>query len=354
MDLRLLDENFDVIDGGILDTFESFIWADRYDAYGDFEIFTSPTAKNIRLAKTAKYLEAPISEHMMFVDDILIKTDPENGDTLSFSGNSLEFVLDRRIVWEQTILDGKVQDCIKKLITENAISPKIADRVIPNLVFEESTDPTITSLTMKGQITGGSLYSAISAICTSFKIGFKITVNTETKKWVFKLYAGVDRSYSQETNPHVTFSPKYDNCLSTNYVESTKKYKNVTLVAGEGEGSARRTAVVGSGKGLERRESFTDARDISSTTGDKTLTESEYNEQLTQRGSEALSEFPIIKSFEGEIAMDTSYVYGSDYFMGDIIQIVNEYGIESKSRLVEVVMSLDESGYKTYPTLATV
>ena len=52
--------------------------------------------------------------------------------------------------------------------------------------------------------------------------------------------------------------------------------------------------------------------------------------------------------------MDVSYVYGRDYFMGDIIQIVNEYGIESQSRLVEVVTSLDESGYKTYPTLANV
>ena len=40
--------------------------------------------------------------------------------------------------------------------------------------------------------------------------------------------------------------------------------------------------------------------------------------------------------------------------MGDIVQIVNEFGIESKARVTEMVISQDESGTDSYPTFETV
>lgn len=53
--------------------------------------------------------------------------------------------------------------------------------------------------------------------------------------------------------------------------------KTVTLVGGEGEGAGRRYTTVGGGSGLNRRELFTDARDISSNVGsDDALTDAEY------------------------------------------------------------------------------
>ena len=66
--------------------------------------------------------------------------------------------------------------------------------------------------------------------------------------------------------------------------------KTVTLVGGEGEGADRRYTTVGGGSGLNRRELFTDARDISSNVGsDDALTDAEYMAQLQQRGKEKIS-----------------------------------------------------------------
>lgn len=131
--------------------------------------------------------------------------------------------------------------------------------------------------------------------------------------------------------------------------------KNVTLVAGEGEGAARKTKTVGSHSGLTRRELFTDARDISSDIGDgQTLTDAEYYEQLEQRGTDSLSEYKEVVSFEGEVEATRMFKYGEDFFIGDIVQIANEYGHEGQACISEFVMSQSESGISMYPTFKTI
>ncbi len=55
------------------------------------------------------------------------------------------------------------------------------------------------------------------------------------KQFVFELYAGFDRSYDQTENPYVIFSPKFENIINSNYIESKASLKTVTLVGGEGE-----------------------------------------------------------------------------------------------------------------------
>lgn len=181
-----------------------------------------------------------------------------------------------------------------------------------------------------------------------------IIVNNN-KQFVFKLYAGTDRSYDQSANPYVVFSPKFENIINSNYVESKSALKTVTLVGGEGEGSARKYTTVGGGSGLNRRELFTDARDISSDVGDGVvLSDAEYTAQLQQRGKEKLAENTDVTSFEGQVETTVMFRYGEDFFNGDVVQIANEYGHETKARIVEIVMSEDEDGNSVYPTFKTI
>ena len=79
----------------------------------------------------------------------------------------------------------------------------------------------------------------------------------------FSLYAGLDHSYQQTTNPYVIFSPEFNNIITSTYTEDDIPFKNVALVAGVGEGDERVTISVGSASGLDRRELYVDARDIS-------------------------------------------------------------------------------------------
>lgn len=352
MDLIILNRDLDAVT--IMDVYESFIWTDRYYEYGDFELFTAMQDSILDYIKKNYYLQSRDSEHVMIIEDWIIKSDIENGNHIRITGRSLESILTRRIIWGQKTISGNLQNGIKTLLNECIISPTDELRRIPNFIFEESSDPSITNLTINAQYTGDNLYDVIQKICEERGIGFKITLN-ENKQFVFKLYAGVDRSYDQTSVPYVIFSPNFDNIINSNYMESNSSMKNITLVGGEGEGSARRYVTVGNTtvSGLDRREIFTDARDISSEVDGEKISDAEYNAQLNQRGNEKLAENTELTSFEGQTETTVMYRYHEHFFDGDIVQIANEYGHETKARIIEVVMSEDETGSSIYPTFKT-
>lgn len=352
MDLMILDKDLEVI--AIVDTYESFIWTDRYYEYGDFELYTAMRKGILDYIKQDHYVQMKNSDRAMIIEKIHITSDSENGNHITVTGRSLESILDRRIVWGQKTINGSLQNGIKTLLDENLINPTDKSRKIPNFIFKESTDPKITELKIDAQYTGDNLYDVIQKICSEKSIGFKITLNSE-KKFVFELYAGTDRSYDQTKVPYVVFSPNFDNIINSNYIESKSSLKNITLIGGQGEGDKRVYTTVGEGEGLDRRELFTDARDVSKDKGEgQTLTDTEYLALLQQRGKEKLSENEEIVSFEGQVETTVIYRYGEDFFDGDIVQIENEYGHATKSRIIELIISENEEGFLVYPTFKTV
>lgn len=352
MEILVLNTNFETV--YIVDSFKSMIWTDRYNEYGDFEIYLALTNNSdiLKYLKEDYYLLLKDSEHCMIIEDLTIDTDVEDGNYFIVTGRSLESILERRIIWGQKVLTGNLQDAIETLLNESIISPSITDRKIDNFIFEPSTDPRITELTVDAQFTGDNLYVVIKTLCQSHNIGFKIVLN-DNNQFVFSLYAGTDRSYNQNINPYVVFSPKFENIINSNYFTSKANLKNVTLVAGEGEGASRKTTTVGSGSGLNRRELFTDARDISSNVYGGTLTTEQYIEKLKARGIEKLAEHTVKTAFEGEVEATRLFKYGEDFFIGDIVQIANEYGHEGRAYISELIISQNEDGISIYPTFQT-
>lgn len=351
MELFVLNADFESI--AVIDTYESMIWTDRYNAYGDFEIYFAMDESLLEYIKEDYYLWLKDSEHSMIIEDIKIDADTEEGNRLIVTGRSLESILERRIIWGQRIFSGNLQNAIQTMLNENIISPSVADRKIANFIFVPSTDSKITSLTIDNQYTGDDLYTVIKGLCEENNIGFKIVL-TDDNQLAFSLYAGADRSYDQTENPYVVFSPNFENIINSNYFSSKAGYRNVTLVAGEGEGASRKTTVVGSASGLDRRELFTDARDISSDTEDGTLSDAEYIAQLRTKGLKNLADHMITTAFEGEVEVTRLFKYGEDFFIGDIVQIANEYGNENSAYISELIISNSDEGLSIYPTFKTI
>lgn len=351
MELFVLNADFESI--AVIDTYESMIWTDRYNAYGDFEIYFAMDESLLEYIKEDYYLWLKDSEHSMIIEDIKIDADTEEGNRLIVTGRSLESILERRIIWGQRIFSGNLQNAIQIMLNENIISPSVADRKIANFIFVPSTDSKITSLTIDNQYTGDDLYTVIKGLCEENNIGFKIVL-TDDNQFAFSLYAGADRSYDQTENPYVVFSPNFENIINSNYFSSKAGYRNVTLVAGEGEGASRKTTVVGSASGLDRRELFTDARDISSDTEDGTLSDAEYIAQLRTKGLKNLADHMITTAFEGEVEVTRLFKYGEDFFIGDIVQIANEYGNENSAYISELIISNSDEGLSIYPTFKTI
>lgn len=351
MELLVLNTDFESI--AVIDVYESLIWTDRYNAYGDFEIYFAMDEKLLEYFKEDNYLWLQDSDHCMIIEDIKINADAEEGNHLIVTGRSLESILERRIIWGQGIFNGNLQNAIETMLNECIISPSIPDRKISNFIFVPSADSKITSLTIDAQYTGDDLYTVIKTLCEANHIGFKITL-TDDNKFAFTLYAGADRSYDQTENPYVVFSPNFENIINSNYFSSKANLRNVTLVAGEGEGASRKTTVVGTGSGLNRRELFTDARDISSDANGRTITDAEYMAQLKTKGQKNLADHIISTAFEGEVEATRLFKYGEDFFIGDIVQIANEYGNETSAYISELVISNSEDGFSIYPTFKTI
>ena len=351
MDLLVMNTNFETV--AVVDNYKSLIWTDRYNSYGDFEIYFAMDESLFEYFKEDYYLWLKDSEHCMIIEDIKVSADVEEGNYLIVTGRSLESILERRIVWGQGIYTGNLQTAVQSMLNDSIISPSIADRKISNFIFVESTDPKVTELTIDAQYMGDDLYTIIKGLCETNSIGFKILL-TDNNEFAFSLYAGADRSYDQTENPYVIFSPSFENIINSNFYTSRSNYRNVTLVAGEGEGASRKTVVVGSGSGLDRRELFTDARDVSSDTEEGTLTNAEYMAQLKTKGEENLADYTITTAFEGEVEATRLFKYGEDFFIGDIVQIANEYGNEGSAYISELVISYDENGLSVYPTFETI
>lgn len=84
------------------------------------------------------------------------------------------------------------------------------------------------------------------------------------------------------------------------------------------------------------------------------MTDEEYRALLIEKGGESLLEHTYTSAFEGEIDITRMYQYGKDFFNGDIVQLVNEYGNEGKARIVEMVMSVNEEGFSIHPTFSEI
>ena len=354
MDIYVLDKSFNKLT--IIDTYKSVLWIDRYNKPGEIELFMDADVDVLKYLVQGNYLTQKDSDHMIIIEGIKIETSTDEGNHYTITGRSLESILDRRIVWSQTDFNNvSLQSAVQRLLNESIINPAITARRIPNFIFKASTDTKITSLRLTAQYTGDNILEVLEKICEDTKIGFKVTLNANNQ-FVFELYSGVDRSYDQTTNTYVVFSPDFDNIINSNYYESEVAYKNVTLVAGEGEGTARKTYTVGSVSGLARKELYTDARDIQSTDQDNNpIPIATYNELLKQRGLEKLTECKKDKDFDGKVDSSQMYVFGRDFYMGDVVQFKNEYGLEGPARIIEYVMSENvENGLEYYPTFEAI
>lgn len=372
MDVYVLNKAFELI--AVVDDYESLIWTDRHDSCGDFQIVFGMNIGLLSIFQEDYYIQIKKSEHTMIIEDIAISTNVENGAKLTITGRSLESILDRRIIWSAPTFSNNfgLQNGLKILLSQCFGNDAITNRRIENFVFVETSDAKIVAAIIPDHAyEGDNIYDVVCKLCAANKVGFKIILSETSKggkrdfEFRFSLYTGTDRSYGQNDNPYVIFSPKFDNLLDSNYYQSKADYKNVAWVLGESERKKTNgtyttilhSRTVGTATGLDRREIFVDARDSSLLEKDddgNTVFPNEYNNLLDAKGRQNLAEHETVKAFEGSVDTTGMFEYGKDYFVGDIVQIANEYGHEGKAYISEVVISCSREGQSIYPTFQTI
>lgn len=345
MDLVIVNRNFERI--GLIEN-ASVIWATRYYKCGDFEFQAGATEYNLDLIKKGYYVVYEEDEdNVGIIEDINLTDDSQEGDKIKVSGSFAPKILGKRIISQQTQLYGNYQNSIRNLIQDNVINPTKEERKI-SCVKLGKMDSSITE-TLEMQTTGDNLLTKIEETSESLKLGFKMPL--KDGKFYFEMYKGINRSYSQSVNPWIIFSDEYDNLKSSEYVKQTSEYKNVFLIATEGEGLDRKV-LWGSAndneseiKDLDRNEIYVDQRNMSS--NDDEITEQEFYNQMNIEGKNNLT--TISEAFSGTVSLQ-GFKYGKpendgEVFLGDIVTIVNKkWNMYINSRIVEVIISEDQNG----------
>lgn len=384
LNIYILDQDLQRI--GIIDNYTSLIWANRYFEFGDCEVYAPATPDNIKIFQHGNYIMREDDDMICKIEKVQIDTNIETGNYLIVTGADCRRILNQRITWKQTSHSGTAENFIRKLITQNIIAPSDPDRVIPRFVLGEyyGFDERINI-----QTTYDPIGDKIAEICRIFGYGFKVTF--DGNNFVFDVYKGADRSFSQTENPYVIFSEDFENLRSSTYVVDKSDYASVALVGGSGEGKDRYLTTVNTSidTGINRYEVFVDAKSVSKNLSYEDLTEAyaggtistvnnvvyyvvdgeriatldsasepqnaelldaPYYAILGEAGDERLAESKTLTAFEGEVEGNNTYVYKTDYFIGDIVQIKNEFGIERAVRIVEVIESFNDEGHSIIPT----
>ena len=329
---------FHLVPIAVIDSFKSLIWTKRYYQTGDFELYISADKSLLPYLKKDNFITRDDDDSIMIIDGIRIATDAENGDFFIVTGSSAESVLKRRVFDKPFSISysGALNQVIQRMLNYFT-----GDRSLFVLI---APYPRIDNYVI-AQFTGVSLFDAIMSVLQPLGISFKLVMNSSINIMQIQLYQG------GEVN--VEFSPDFDNLINSNYITDYTNFANYAYIAGEGEGDQRRVLGMKNAAteptGYSRREVYVDARDISSNGGE--IPDNEYEEMLNHRGQEKFAEdYSLVESFDAEINPNNPFEYKTDYNLGDIVTITNEYGITSKPRIVEIIESWDETGYNVVPT----
>lgn len=257
-EVYVLDGNLQTI--ALIDMYKSLIWATRYNAVGDCELYVPATMENLNVLKKGNYLMRPDSDMVCQIKKIELDTDAENGNYLIVTGYDVKQWLDQRVIWSTMSADGNAEQFIQNMVDVALGNTDVPARQIVNVngerIFYLGAVAGFNEV-LTEQVTYKNIGEKVREYCKKFDWGYRVILNNNL--FYFSLYNGIDRTNT------VIFSNDYENLATTTYIEDETNMGNVALVAGEGNGANRSRNVSGYAESVNRYEVYVDAKDISKT-----------------------------------------------------------------------------------------
>lgn len=344
MMFEIMNSNFEKLCE--ITSWKSILWHPQYlsETGGDFEM-ELPLEYSTHVKKDFYILKE--GSKKFGIIRTIEKTDTEDGETiLKVSGDFGESILGYRVI-SCVNKTGPFYNLINSILNANFIEPSNAGRRIPNFRF---VDFAAFTDKISKQIVGANVAEALCSMCGYRGYGYELSINNAQNGFDFRLLKGTDRSINQTKNTHVVFSKKDFTLDNFTYITSNRNFFTHVTVGGEGDGGSRDFVTVPKNtteenSGINRREVFLDASNISRTAGkDEFISNADYYAALNTEGYTKLQEAYIDEACEGTVKNDL-YELGKDYFFGDIITLIDDdLGIAYSTRVLGALYSYDENG----------
>lgn len=353
--IRILSQNMDIL--GEIDNYESMFFNRSHHGIGAIEL---------RINRYKKYADTLLKDNLILVGTDLNKVFiikhreielDENGkitENWLIKGYALKSIVAQRITMPplNTAYDnksGNVETVMKHYINRNLVNPVDVRRKIPQLVIAPDLQRG-THMTYASRFK--NVAEEMSTLSLTSGLGWDVTLDIDNKKWVFDVVEGRNLVAGQSINPPVIFSPQFESLQSLHYTQSELNYKNVAIVAGQGEGVERRVIEVGNYTAINRHEVFIDARDVAEVDDDEQqIPVAQIVQALTDRGQQNLNELLQEEYLEGQILTDSPFVYQKDYDVGDIVTNQNkDWGVTLDARITDIKEIYETSGFSIEAT----
>lgn len=322
---------------GLIENQTSILWNRRYYDCGDFELYAPVTPNNQALLQRGNLVwirgaaEAGVIEYLT-----IEQTDFKN--QITAKGRFLESYMSRRLIRPTYNAQNKTVEMAMREILSNAVP-------IPLVQLEplQGLDKTVSF-----QATYKNLLDYEIKLAKYANYGFRFRPDFSEKTITFEIYQGLDRSFQQTDRNRVVFSEGYNNIQQAKYTLNDQLLKTVCYVGGDGEGSARTYVIAGDDTltGLERREVFLNASDVSR----EGLTTAQYQAALIQRGNQELDADSLVSSVECTTDANSNFKYKTNYDLGDIVVIRKEnWDLSIDLRITELTEIYEYGAMKVSP-----
>lgn len=321
---------------GVIENHTSLIWTRRYFEPGEFELHAPITDRNLELLRPGHILIKRGDDEAAVIED---REDEESNikNEITRGGRFLTGYFDRRLCGKTTInFSGLEEVAMRQLTTSSDAIPLMQLGTLQG--FTERVE---------FQVTMKNLCTYLTKLARASTLGYRVRPDFKNKKLLFEVYKGVDRTLSQGVNARVIFSEAYQNINNAVYKYNDQNLRTKAYIGGQGEGAARVYEVIGGGSGLDLREVFIDAKDLS----DENLTETQYRAALRQRGHEKMAEYVVAESLECETEPHINFRYKEHYDLGDIVTVEKRgWGIKMDKRVTELQEVHQYGGMFVAPT----
>ena len=322
----------------IIDSFNSLSWARRYYDVGSFSVeIISDIYKNIQDSE-AKYLYCTDFKETAILET-LDYDDRGSTTIVILTGRFLENLLENRVIKTTRTYRGTTEQIARSIVNDFCINCQYPIEKLQLGTYKGLGQNRIF------QVTGEDVKTTLYELLKLDELSYSIDYDFENDELKFYVWQGLDRTEAQENNSWVTFSKNFENIQNDKYSIDETKYKNIAVVAGQGEGADRTIVEVNKVKsGEDRKELYVDARDLQQ---DEDMTETEYLNTLKQRGESALQENNRVETTEFEIDPDSNLQYKKDYDLGDKVTYKNEdLNLYIENRIIEIAEVFEDSEKK--------
>jgi hypothetical protein len=381
MDLLPLDKDtFYPTD--IFEEYRSLIWTERFDDSGEFQLISANVKKAIEKFPLGTLVSLRDTTEVMMVETHSIE--PSSSDDLpeiTISGRTLDAFLEHRIL--VPIVYGEDWETLKKytpaqflcLLLWNALAndseedptktwtrPAYCDPnlAVPNLVISLGSINNIDS-PQTWTLSAGVVRDFVIDIQNAYKLGIKAVrptldrvydynrvsfdisnqytrgtfdldyISGDTQNLRLEVYQGTDRTINQSKVTPVVFHQASGHIVDPKYLMSNQNAKTYAVAVSSEDETEVFLGTREPGIGFARRDLYIDGG-------------SSRSDALSLIAEIELQKQGVFAMADGEISHISPYLYGRDYFLGDVLTFSSNYKSNTSMFINEIVRTEDLNG----------